>query len=242
MHMTSNHNDRAKELFDENANELGSITLADDILFMPTLSDGGCISQCLSTLSDIELQQANCFLTNRDRSLFIQRRAFRRYCGAMASDSPGDLSLIAFEESDNGRPYLPKRPDLWFSFSSCGSGLIGAWSSTHAIGVDIEDRTAGVEAAEIAHMFFTRSEALAVEAHGSANTRAFTQLWCLKEAALKSIGEGLPFGLDSFEFELNGKFSIVAAPAEHGGPKQFNAQLFEQNKICAALVARMPRS
>ena len=51
---------------------------------------------------------------------------------------------------------------------------------------------------------FSDAEAKTVESAGDqARLRTFFQLWCLKEAALKSIGEGLPFGLDAFEFELS---------------------------------------
>jgi hypothetical protein len=35
---------------------------------------------------------------------------------------------------------------------------------------------------------------------------------CLKEAALKSIGEGIPFGMDTFEFEINGNLHITHVP------------------------------
>ena len=71
---------------------------------------------------------------------------------------------------------------------------------------------------------------------GLARLRTFCQLWSLKEAALKSIGEGLPFGLDAFEFELTPNLRVVSAPPDYGGPERFNAQIMQG--LCAALVIR----
>jgi 4'-phosphopantetheinyl transferase len=55
---------------------------------------------------------------------------------------------------------------------------------------------------------------------------------------LKSIGKGLPFGLDAFEFELDPDLRVVHAPADHGGPEQFEAYVIEGTDGCAALVTR----
>ena len=56
---------------------------------------------------------------------------------------------------------------------------------------------------------------------------------------MKSIGEGLPFGLDVFEFELDPYLRVVNAPSDHGGPEQFNAHMIEgTDNSCAALVIR----
>jgi 4'-phosphopantetheinyl transferase len=128
-------------------------------------------------------------------------------------------------------------PNVRFSFSSCRFGFLGAWSSTHSIGVDLEDQTRNLEAAELAQQFFSQAEVKAVEAVGGlARLRTFCQLWSLKEAALKSIGEGLPFGLDAFEFELTPTLRVVHAPLDYGGPGRFNAQIMQG--LCAALVIR----
>jgi 4'-phosphopantetheinyl transferase len=87
--------------------------------------------------------------------------------------------------------------------------------------------------------FFTGAEAKAVEEEdGLERLRTFFQFWSLKEAALKSIGEGLPFGLDAFEFELDPDLRVVHAPPEHGGPGQFNAHVIDGMDNCAALVIR----
>jgi phosphopantetheinyl transferase (holo-ACP synthase) len=70
-----------------------------------------------------------------------------------------------------------------------------------------------LEAAELAQQFFSQAEVKAVKMVGGlARLRTFCQFWSLKEAALKSIGEGLPFGLDAFEFELSPNLRIVHAP------------------------------
>ena len=141
--------------------------------------------------------------------------------------------------TENGRPYLSDLPDFWFSFSSCRFGFLGAWSSTHGIGVDLEDQTRNFEAVELAQRFFSGAEANAVEGvDGLERLRTFFQFWSLKEAALKSIGEGLPFGLDAFEFELDPDLRIVHAPPDHGGPEQFDAHVIEGTDGCAALVTR----
>jgi 4'-phosphopantetheinyl transferase len=68
--------------------------------------------------------------------------------------------------------------------------------------------------------------------------RTFFQLWTLKESALKSIGEGLPFGLDAFEFELDPNIRIVDAPRAYGGPERFCAYAIEVAGGCAALAIR----
>ena len=209
------------------------------VLYAPVSRDPEASRRCGSVLSDIELRRAECFITEDGRAHFKQRRAFRRYCGAFALGSQRPLSRIAFNETEKGRPYLPDLPDVCFSFSSCRFGFFGAWSSTHWIGVDLEDQTRRLHAVELAQQFFSEAEVRAVKmVDGLARVRTFCQLWSLKEAALKSIGEGLPFGLDAFEFELAPKLRVVHAPSDYGGPWRFNAQVIERTDICAALVIR----
>jgi len=209
------------------------------VLYAPYSSQPEVSSSCAEVLSADELMRAGRFMAQDDRTHFIQRRAFRRYCGALAVGAHGSLSQLDFGEEENGRPYLLNFSNLWFSFSSSRFGFLGAWSPTHAIGVDLEDKTRNVDAGELAQQFFSEAEAKAVEsADDQARLRTFFQLWCLKEAALKSIGEGLPFGLDAFEFELSPIIRVVLAPNDFGGQKQFDAHLIEGIDSCAALVIR----
>jgi len=210
------------------------------VLYAPFSSQPEVLSRCAEVLSDDELMRAGRFMAQDDMAHFIQRRAFRRYCGAFAIVEKGSLSRIDFEEEENSRPYLLNFPNLWFSFSSSRFGFLGAWSSTHAIGVDLEDKTRNVDAGDLAQHFFSEAEAKAVEsANDQASLRTFFQLWCLKEAALKSIGEGLPFGLDAFEFEVFPNIRVVQVPDNCGGREQFAAYVIDgKDNSCAALVVR----
>jgi 4'-phosphopantetheinyl transferase len=233
--------DRIKDLFAAGSRDLtpASARHAAHLLYVPLSHDPEVSGRCASVLSETELTRAGRFAARHDKVQFEQRRAFRRFCGATALGSSQPLSEILFEETENGRPYLSDSPALWFSFSSCRFGILGAWSSTHWIGVDIEDLTKELEAAELARQFFSVAEAEAVEGvDGVERLRTFYRFWSLKEAALKSIGEGLPFGLDAFEFELDPKLRVVHAPAEHGGLARFNGIAIEETGGCAALVIR----
>ena len=240
--MTREDSNSVKALFDVSARDWTppSARHAASVLYMPVSSDQGVWRRCASVLSDAELERANRFLTEDGQIHFIQRRAFRRYCGARALGAERiRLSRIVFEETEKGRPYLPEKPNFRFSFSACRFGFLGAWSSTHALGIDIEDQTRNLETTEIARRFFSEAEAQAVEAaSGTARVRTFFQLWSLKEAALKSIGEGLPFGLDAFEFALAPNLRVIQTPADFRGTERFSAHLIEESKISAALVIR----
>ena len=239
--MTSDESDRINDHFASNTRDLTPAPASHDahVLYAPVSRDQEVTGYCASVLSNTELQRADRFASADDKTRFIQRRAYRRFCGAVVLGTSQPLSQIAFSETENGRPYLCDLPGFWFSFSSCRFGFIGAWSSTHAIGVDLEDQTKALEATELARQFFSVNEANAVEgASAPERLRTFFQFWMLKEAALKSIGEGLPFGLDAFEFELGPDLRFVRVPQGHGGVKQFDAHILEGSDSCAALVIR----
>ncbi|TWU03026.1 4'-phosphopantetheinyl transferase psf-1 [Symmachiella macrocystis] len=241
----SDSSERISELFTVGSRDVTPAPArhAARVLYAPISRDAEVSRHCASVLSDAELQRRDRLDAECDKARFEQRRAFRRFCGATALGLSQPLSEIVFEETENGRPYLSESPDLWFSFSSCQSGLLGAWSSTHAIGVDLEDQTRDLEARELARQYFSVAEAEAVEAvSGQQCLRTFYQFWSLKEAALKSIGEGLPYGLEAFEFELAPRLHVVHAPPDHGGPERFSAYAIVGTDSCAALVIRTPQN
>ena len=216
-----------------------SLRHAVHVLFAPVSDDSDISGLCVSVLSKSERQAMERKSVAGQRAEFAQRRAFRRFCAATALGSARSLSELVFEETDKGRPYLHDKPGLWFSFSSCRFGMLGAWSSAYGIGVDIEDRTRELDALDLARQFFSVTETAAIERlRGADRLKAFYQLWSLKEAALKSIGEGLPFGLDAFEFDLHPRPRCIDTPAEYGGPGQIYAHDLAGGRMSAALVAR----
>ena len=242
MQMTRDHSERIAGLFADSSRDLtpASARHAVYVLYAPVFRDPEVAKLCESVLTIAELQRAERFVSEHDKAHFKQRRAFRRFCGATALESSPPLRQIFFQETEKGRPFLSSLPDLWFSFSSCRFGFLGAWSPTNGIGVDLEDQTRTLEAVELARRFFSKAEANAVQgAEGSERLAIFLQFWSFKEAALKSIGEGLPFGLDAFQFELAPKVRVVHAPPGLGGPKQFDAHVIQgADSNCAALVIR----
>ena len=239
--MSQSDSNRIKDFFAVRSSDLTPLSVrhAAHVLYAPVSNDPEVTRCCASVLSETELQRAERFVIQDDQLLFIQRRAFRRFCGARSLGSSKSLSQVVFEETEKGRPYLPDLPDFRFSFSSCRFGFLGAWSSMHGIGVDIEDRTRDPGAIVLSREFFSAAEASAVEGYdGLVNLRTFFHFWSLKEAALKSIGEGLPYGLNAFEFELTPKLRVVQAPSDHGGPRPFSAHVIDGTGNCAAMVIR----
>lgn len=209
------------------------------ILFMPTQHGGPAAESFGSVLSVAELSRAKRFKVIGHKMRFLQRRAFRRFCGAIALGVARPLSQVDFAETKKGRPYLFELPRTWFSFSSCRHGYLAAWSTSSAIGVDIEDSEQSVSAVEMASYHFAGNELDTIRTAAVHERRKlFLRLWSLKEAGLKSIGEGVPYGLNAFQFDTTPNIRVSFAPARYGGPDNFNAKLIEITGCCAALVFR----
>ena len=216
------------------AREVTPAAAANDatVWYVPFHTDAETLRRCASILSPSERLTGERFITDAGKNEFIFRRAFRRYCARKVTGSPRGLYEFRFSESENGRPFLSGRPDIWFSFSACPSGFFAAWSLSHAVGVDIETCPQNIDASELAREYFSAREARLVAEYG---VTAFLRLWSLKEAALKSIGEGLPFGLDAFDLELSPAARILRAPMD---PDLFRAHEITLPDTAAALVTR----
>lgn len=208
------------------------------VIFVP-VSPGPSTSLCARIISDSERETGQRFITAELACHFYQRRAFRRFCAKHASGSSALLSEIVIDETIKGRPFLPEARDIWLSFSSCEAGFLGAWSSTHAVGVDLETIKPLDDISEMAQRYFSSAEAKAVtQVDGRERLERFFRFWTLKEAALKSIGEGLPFGLHAFRFELGPKLRVVDVPTGHPPLKDDDVHIVEAPDICAAVVLR----
>jgi len=234
----------SRQVFDHFASSSVDLTpptapAATRVLYAPVAFNARLLSQCASILSESERQRAGRFATDELRAGYLQRRAFRRFCGALALKSGVSLSRVEFSENGQGRPALPSLPHCWFSFSACRQGMAAAWSHTHAIGVDSEDTTRRIDVADMARLYFSAREARLVGKHsGETQCSRFFSLWMLKESALKSIGEGLPFGLSEFEFDLEPEPRIVHVPAGYGEARQFRAHLPGRSDTPVAVVIR----
>jgi hypothetical protein len=184
--MTSGRGEWVRALFAANARDWTPPSVADAAcaLFAPISYDPEASRRWAAVLSHSEVQMAGRLVTEAARAQFEQRRAFQRYCAAVALGSRRPLSEIVFRQTAKGRAYLPDLPELWFSFSSCRRGFLGAWSWTLGVGVDLEDRTRLLDASAVAQHLFPEAEAKAVSsADGEERLRTFFQLWTLKVAA-----------------------------------------------------------
>jgi hypothetical protein len=80
------------------------------ILFMPSQHGGPAAESFGSVLSVAELSRAKRFKVIGHKMRFLQRRAFRRFCGAIALGVARPLSQVDFAETKKGRPYLFELP------------------------------------------------------------------------------------------------------------------------------------
>ena len=104
--------------------------------------------------------------------------------------------LIQFKKDTSGKPYFePPYEKIAISFSYTQQfGLLGLSTKT-AIGVDMIEATESFTISEVVNSHFHPSEQLFLKGLDSTRAKSwFFNAWTLKEAALKSTGEGLTFG------------------------------------------------
>ncbi|ATL29587.1 4'-phosphopantetheinyl transferase family protein [Streptomyces formicae] len=119
---------------------------------------------------------------------YLAAHVLVRLCAAPLTGTPPDTLVLAQHcedcgRDDHGRPYLPDHPGIHVSLSHT-TGAVAAAASTDPVGVDVEDATAAVFDARIAHRVLAPAELAAVHADPDP-VRAFLRLWVRKEALVK---------------------------------------------------------
>jgi len=163
---------------------------------------GDSIQALRSLLSHDEIQRANRFAFEIDRSrFFIARAAMRQILGGYMGIAPQELT---FSYSQNGKPELHaefEKAGLTFNLShSRELALLAVTRGASRVGIDVEFVDHEFPGEEIVERFFSVSEMKTL--HGvPANQRAdaFFCCWTRKEAYVKALGEGLSVPLHSFD-------------------------------------------
>jgi len=134
--------------------------------------------------------------------------------------APGTLGI---QRDARGRPYLTGCDHTDINWSHSGGALLAAFGRGVRLGVDIEFQRPRRNALALAERFFTRSEAIQLQAWPeAAREMAFTRLWCAKEAVLKAHGHGISYGLDRLGFTFDGEdWTLTHCAAALGSPQDW---------------------
>jgi 4'-phosphopantetheinyl transferase len=155
-------------------------------------------------LSDDEVQRADRFVFERDRTHFtVARGLLRLILGRYLQCDPRTLR---FHYSAYGKPALvppADRAGLVFNVSHAHGLALFAVARSGVLGIDIEYIRPIPEVEQIARQFFSAQEQSALRAlPADQRLTAFFACWTRKEAYIKARGEGLSLPLDQFDVSL----------------------------------------
>lgn len=154
-------------------------------------------------LSDEELERLGRFAFPYLQHNYLVTRAMVRTCLSHYVDIPPQE--WRFGANDNGKPFVlnPGLP-LTFNLSHSGERAALAISSTHSVGIDIEQLSRKRDWLGIAQHYFHLTEVEQLMAQPEeAQCGFFFRLWTLKEAYLKARGTGISTGLDKAYFTFS---------------------------------------
>jgi len=170
----------------------------------------------INHLSEEEIARSNHYRYNRDRQMFITRRAILRqllgrYCGL-------DPAEISYHISPTGKLTLESQP-LSFNLSHSGNRMAFAFTLEKQVGVDIEQIRPMPDLIRLVETWFSPQEqASLLDLAPAFQLEAFYHIWTQKEAYLKARGEGLAIPLKDFSVSADpdqpGKLLAVQNPPE----------------------------
>ena len=161
-------------------------------------------SEARSVVSEGEWARRDRLRVEEDASRFLASRILLRSMLALFTGEPPEAFSI--EATESGRPEITHPPfgvALRFSITHTRGIVACLLSGGAEVGVDAEFHDSGTDLLGIATRFFARREAeFLYDLSGGERQHAFFDLWTLKEAYVKAIGEGLAIPLDQFSFDL----------------------------------------
>lgn len=174
------------------------------LAFPDEIHDPDLMSAYFEMMSPEERTRQQRFRFERHRHQYLVARALvrttlSRYTGTAPQELRFSLNRYGRPEIDSSSGLLPLRFNL--SHTDGLAALVVALADS--IGVDVEDTSRERPGIELAHRFFSRSEADSLDAlPPSGQQNRFYEYWTLKEAYVKAMGMGLSFPLEQFSFNL----------------------------------------
>lgn len=159
------------------------------------------LSALARALSEDELQRAERFRFERDRTRFILcRGTLRRVLGRYLNETPERVRLRATARGKPGLAEGHEEGGLRFNLSHSGGYALVGVARGQEIGVDLERVRPVPEADQIVQRFFSQQENAAYFAlPPDKRPEAFFACWTRKEACLKATGEGFFLPPDRFD-------------------------------------------
>jgi len=166
------------------------------LMTLELASPAEALAQAHGLLADEQRAKADSIRQPGRRAGYVLAHALLRLNLARLSDVALDRIELRYDGS--GRPTMsPPVPGLCFSISY-GAAACAVALAPQPIGIDVEAIRDDLDWPGIAARFFSPLERARIETcpAGQAQTEAFFETWCRKEAALKRLGKGI----DAAEF------------------------------------------
>ena len=203
-------------------------------------------TDCLNTqytLSTDEQNRAEKLISPEKRYRFISARAaLRKILSIYTEQSPEKIQIKYFI---NGKPYLPhiySSPGLEFNISHSKDLMIAGFTTTGAVGVDLEyDQFIGSKHQILNNYFSENDQTAYIDLGEEQKNSAFISAWTRKEAFGKATGSGLtsPDQLDHLQPGDNQLLPINHA--EMVQQKPFWSLLFKPDMDYTAALAIISR-
>ena len=170
-------------------------------------------------MSPEEARQSQRFLRESDRQRYLLTRGLAR---SVLADYTGETpSTLAFAAQEFGKPILRAAQGAvappHFNISHTRGLVVLAVCREAELGVDVEAIDRNLDPLRLAARHFSPSErdALAAATDAQRHERFF-ELWTLKEAYAKALGQGLNLDLQSFSVELDAAQPRIVEHAPDG--------------------------
>ena len=162
----------------------------------------GELSSLLSTEEKARAQRLK--IAEKQNQFIIARGRLRQNLGKYLNL---DQHAFKFEYAVHGKPYMEERwqgHEISFNVSHSHNFILIAMSLDHQLGIDIEKIQHGKDHTALARRFFSkREQAELTVLPEEIKTRAFYSCWARKEAFVKAVGDGITYGLDTFDVSVH---------------------------------------
>ncbi|MGI0480163.1 4'-phosphopantetheinyl transferase family protein [Geminocystis sp. CENA526] len=196
----------------------------------------------LAILSEDERKKYHNFKLTSQRDRFLINRANLRLI--LAKYLHINPQEVTFNYSNKGKPsldFLIHNQEIYFNLSHKNNYTVYGIAK-HNLGIDLEKIDDQVKIENIAKRFFCSQEYQhLIQLNKEDSYRYFFTLWTIKEAYLKSIGEGLSGGLDSIyiqEIGENINYQILHNQGEKQNKWFFKTWYILDNYVLSMAVSK----